>query len=96
MTVHSVGSVRLTEQEKPFSKEEMLERFDVLQYRHKVTRYERVFRLSDTNFGEQFSGILRWDADDGYSIMWDGAAPENWERPEFEYLLDSILEEEHA
>lgn len=80
----------------PISKQEMLDRFDVLQYRHNVTGYARVFKLSDTNSDSQYSGILYWNSDDGYSIYWDGQAPKDWERPEFEYMLDSILEEEHA
>ena len=80
---------------KPISKEEMLDRFDVLQYRMHTTGYSRVFKLSDTNSGDTYSGRLYWDANDGYSIMWDGASPEDADRPEFEYMIDSILEEEH-
>ena len=40
----------------------------------------------------QYSGRLYWDSHDGYEMIWDGTAPPEADRPEFEYSLDSITE----
>jgi hypothetical protein len=77
----------------PFSKSEMLERFKIDEIGYGVTGFVREVSLADTNSGATYTGRLYWDTHDGYSMMWDeDVAPDGWERPEFEYLLDSILE----
>ena len=40
----------------------------------------------------KYSGRLYWDSHDGYEMIWDGMAPPEADRPEFEYSLDSITE----
>jgi hypothetical protein len=79
---------------KPFSKNELLERFKVEETAYGVTGFVRHVTLADTNSDATYTGRLYWDYHDGYSMMWDeDVAPDEWERPEFEYLLDTILED---
>lgn len=79
---------------KPITKQEMLDRFEVSQYRYEVTSYKRVFKLSDTNSGNEYSGVLYWDADDGFITFWDGLAPAEYlEYDDFDYTVDAILGE---
>ena len=40
----------------------------------------------------KYSGRLYWDSHDGYEMIWDGAAPPEADRPEFEYVLDCITD----
>lgn len=79
---------------KPFSKDELLERFKIQEIGYGSTGFVRDVLLSDTNSDALYRGRLYWDSNDGYSMIWDINGPEDWERPEFEYLLDSILEEQ--
>ena len=77
----------------PISADELLGRFDIEEIGYGVTGFVREVRFADTNSAKTYTGRLYWDAHDGYSMMWDeDIAPEDWDRPEFEYLLDSILE----
>lgn len=39
-----------------------------------------------------YSGKLNWNSDDGYWMFWEGDAPPEADRPEFEYVLDCITE----
>jgi hypothetical protein len=82
---------------KPISKKEMLDKFSIKQYRKQLASYRRTFSMSDTNSGEEYTGTLYWDVDEGFSIYWDGRSPMEYvEFEEFDYTLDAILEESHA
>lgn len=77
---------------RPISKKEMLDKFDVKQYRKQLASYRRTFSMSDTNSGAEYSGTLYWDVDEGFEIFWDGLSPNEWhEYEDFEYVLDAIL-----
>lgn len=82
--------------ESPINKQEVVDKFDVFQYRVLTTGYSRVFKMSDTNSGTWYSGRLYWDMDDGFSIIWDGAKPDESSRDDFAYQLDAILGENDA
>lgn len=43
----------------------------------------------------EFNGRLYWNDDDGYSIVWDTDAPPEADRPEFEYILDSLTRQDY-
>ena len=76
----------------PISVNEVLERFAINEVKHEQTGFVRHLQLADTNLGKTYSGRLYWDTHDGYSMMWDDDKPEEADRPEFEYVLDSICE----
>ena len=76
----------------PISVLEVLERFTINEVKHEQTGFVRHLQLADTNLGKTYSGRLYWDSNDGYSMWWDGDKPEGTDRPEFEYVLDSICE----
>lgn len=77
----------------PISADELLNRFSIEETAYGVTGFVRHVRFADTNSDQTYTGRLYWDSHDGYSMMWDeDVAPEGWERPEFEYVIDSILE----
>ena len=44
----------------------------------------------------EYVGRLHWDSHDGYSIYWDTQQPPEADRPEFEYVLDSMTEVEKS
>ena len=73
---------------------EMNDSFDIRQVFRRETGWVKSFVLVD---GERvlFGGRLHWDEDNGYEAFWDGKKPEMANRPEFEYVLDSILEDKY-
>ena len=73
---------------------ELDEAFDINQRFRRETGWVKSFELVH---GAQvlFSGRLHWDEDNGYEAFWDGKKPEMANRPEFEYVLDSILEDKY-
>jgi len=38
----------------------------------------------------RYEGRLRWNENDGYEMFWDDRIPPEADRPEFEYILDSL------
>lgn len=73
---------------------EMNESFDIHQNRRLETGW--VKDVSLVNGARQlFTGRLRWDENQGYDMIWDGDKPKMANRPEFEYVLDSILEDKY-
>ena len=71
---------------------EMQESFDIKQRLRHDTSWAKDVELTN-GAGVMFKGRLRWSDNYGYEMFWDGAKPEMADRPEFEYVLDSILEE---
>lgn len=84
-------------QEKPVTKNELLESFKVRQMFRQETSWVKHLEFTDTNSGERYRGRLRWNENDGYVMFWDNKLPDNltgmWMRPEFEYVLDSYTED---
>jgi len=74
---------------------EMNELFNINQHRRRETGWVKDFELSNGNRKEFFAGRLSWDENYGYDIIWDTDKPEMANRPEFEYVLDSILEDKY-
>ena len=73
---------------------EMNESFDISQNRRRESGWVKDFKLVN-GAGTLFAGRLIWDEEYGYNINWDTYAPEMASRPEFEYVLDSILEDKY-
>lgn len=46
------------------------------------------------NTGE-YTGRLRWNENDGYEMFWDDKMPPEADRPEFEYILDSLTRQDY-
>jgi hypothetical protein len=75
--------------------EEMQEAFNIKQRMRRDTAWAKDFELVN-GARKLFAGRLIWDENYGYDIIWDTDAPEMADRPEFEYVLDSILEEKYT
>jgi hypothetical protein len=73
------------------SKGEFLKKFEVIdEFNRRETSWVHRFTLVDDN-SMAYNGSLHWDEDDGYRIEWYGGYPIETFRPEFEYVLDSVL-----
>jgi len=70
------------------TEKELLDTFMVQSEHSKVTSWRRFVVLNDGD--NEFMGTLTWDSDDGYKMVWWNDIPAMSERPEFEYVLDSI------
>jgi hypothetical protein len=75
--------------------DEMLESFSIKQRMRRETAWAKDFELSNGYRKEFFAGRLMWDENYGYEVIWDTDAPKMADRPEFEYVLDSILEDRY-
>ena len=73
---------------------EMNDSFSITQLMRRETGWCKKFELVN-GARMLFSGTLYWDEDNGYEAFWDGKKPEMANRPEFEYVLDSILEDKY-
>jgi hypothetical protein len=74
--------------------DEMNKAFNIKQRLRRETAWAKDFELVDTN-RKLFGGRLLWDENYGYDVIWDTDKPEMANRPEFEYVLDSILEDKY-
>jgi len=74
--------------------DEMLESFSIKQRMRRETAWAKDFELVNSA-RKLFAGRLIWDENYGYEVIWDTDAPEMADRPEFEYVLDSILEDKY-
>jgi hypothetical protein len=69
---------------------ELMDRYMISSDEKMSTGFAKSIILNDgTN---KYSGRLYWDSHDGYEMIWDGAAPPEADRPEFEYVLDCITD----
>ena len=73
---------------------EMSEAFDIKQRVRRETGWVKDFELVN-GARKLFAGRLMWNEDFGYDVIWDTEKPEMANRPEFEYVLDSILEDKY-
>jgi hypothetical protein len=74
--------------------DEMNKAFNIKQRMRRETGWVKDFELVDTN-RKLFAGRLMWDENYGYDVIWDTDKPDMANRPEFEYILDSILEDKY-
>ena len=74
--------------------DEMNKAFNIKQRMRRETGWVKDFELVDTN-RKLFAGRLMWDENYGYDVIWDTEKHEMANRPEFEYVLDSILEDKY-
>ena len=82
------------EDEREVTVDEMLESFNIKQRLRRETAWAKDFELVN-GARNLFAGRLIWDENYGYEIIWDTNEPEMASRPEFEYVLDSILEDKY-
>mgnify|MGYP003650908070 CR=1 FL=1 len=68
---------------------ELLDTYMVQSAGTKVTSWSRFITLNDGS-KEEYNATLRWDENDGYWVEWYDGKPAMADRPEFEYILDSI------
>jgi hypothetical protein len=73
---------------------EMNESFNIKQRMRRETGWVKDFELVN-GARVLFAGRLMWDENYGYDVIWDKDKPEMADRPEFEYVLDSILEDKY-
>ena len=74
--------------------DEMLESFSIKQRMRRETAWAKDFELVN-GARKLFAGRLIWDESYGYEVIWDTDEPDMASRPEFEYVLDSILEDRY-
>ena len=74
--------------------DEMNESFSIKQRMRRETGWVKDFELVN-GARKLFAGRLMWNEDFGYDVIWDTEKPEMANRPEFEYVLDSILEDKY-
>jgi hypothetical protein len=43
----------------------------------------------------RYEGRLRWNENDGYEMFWDDKVPLEADRPEFNYILDSLTRQDY-
>lgn len=80
------------------TRREFMENFSMKFTPKENTSWRRQVYLKDAD-GNQYDGVINWDADDGYEMYWWTDRPAMAYRPEFAYILDSItndLEKENA
>jgi len=77
--------------------EELQNKYQISSSHPKVKSWVKTFSLDAGSGGDEkyYEGRLYWNDDDGYSIFWDGAIPEEADRPEFEYILDSLTRQDY-
>ena len=83
----------------PVTSQEILDRYSVELLKETPTGWLKVIKFADTNSGESYLARLWWDEHDGYSFGIDDlrgvmSLKDLMTRPEFEYTLDSITEEQ--
>ena len=78
------------------TKRELEDKFTIQHTRTQTTSWVKHLELSDRTTGEEYRGRLKWDADNGYEMLWDTSIPTMAERPEFEYILDCITEDRES
>lgn len=70
--------------------EELQNKYMIQSTAPRVTGWVKDIILSTGNKGEDYTGRLQWNCDDGYTSFWDNKTPPEAHRPEFEYILDSL------
>ena len=75
------------------TKAELESKFMIQHTRTQITSWVKYIVLNDGSIKGEHHGRLKWDADDGYEMLWETPPPKMAERPEFEYVLDSITQD---
>ena len=76
------------------TREEILNKYMVQSSGIQSTGWTKQIRLHTGGINGEYTGRLHWDSNDGYRMMWDNdIMPKEADRPEFEYVLDSITEQ---
>jgi len=75
------------------TRKELLDKYMVQSSGIQSTGWTKQIILHNGSVNGQYVGRLHWDSHDGYSMYWDTPAPPEADRPEFEYILDSITEQ---
>lgn len=69
--------------------EELLNKYTIQSSQPKVKGWVKDIVLDGLT---RYEVRLYWNDDDGYSTIWATDAPPEADRPEFEYILDSLTE----
>lgn len=77
--------------ERPISGAELREKYSIYDMDSKITGYWHRFMLADTN-SQTYTGTLYWNADDGFSIEWEQNPPVDYQREDFAYWIDKIID----
>ena len=89
MTPHKIAQEALGEK--------LINKYQINSSHLKVKSWVKAFSLDGGTGldGQYYEGRLYWNDDDGYSVFFDGAIPEEAELPEFNYILDSITRQDY-
>lgn len=73
--------------------EELLSLYNIVSVGSRVKSWVKPFILEslDTDY-KDYIGRLHWDEDNGYEVFWETEPAPQADRPEFEYILDSLIE----
>lgn len=75
--------------------EELLNKY-MIQSSHPVVKsWVKQFILNTGEVDGEYTGRLYWNDDDGYSIVFDHNTPPEADRPEFNYILDSLTRQDY-
>lgn len=72
------------------TQDEFMDTYVIIDSTKKETSWRREIKFRDAN-GKQYELTLSWDEDLGYATWWEGDKPAMADRPEFEYVVDSIV-----
>lgn len=72
------------------TQDEFMDTFVILDSEKSTTAWRKRVTLRDAN-GNTYKLVLNWDEDNGYMAHWNSDIPAMANRPEFEYIVDSIL-----
>ena len=75
--------------------EELLNKYMIQSSGPKVTSWAKDVILNTGGNTGEYTGRLRWDENDGYKMFWDDKMPPEADRPEFEYILDSLTRQDY-
>ena len=75
---------------KEVTQDEFMDTFVIHDSQKVYTSWRKEIRLRDAN-GNEYELVLSWDENAGYISYWvDDIKPDMADRPEFEYIVDSI------
>ena len=74
------------------SQNEIINKYKIELQNKKITGWCKEVVMTHFQTGQSYVLRIYWDSHDGYSQMYDHGAPEEADRPEFEYVIDSLTE----
>lgn len=72
------------------TQDEFMDTFVIIDCKKVNTGWRKLVDLRDAS-GQTYHLVLNWDENLGYSAYWEGKKPAMADRPEFEYVVDSIV-----